>query len=99
MNTSQQLTFGVPQGSCSWANLFICYFALIDKIVLADIAINRFANDHSLRKSFPASDLGKQKSTQRKPDHNVAVIKSWMDMMRLRLNTDKTEYITFGSIA
>ena len=31
--------------------------------------------------------------------HTDAAIKSWMDTMRLRLNTNKTEYITFGSKA
>ena len=62
-----------------------------------DIIVNVFADDHSLRKSFPASDLKKQKSTQRKLEHTLAVIKCWMDTMRLRLNTNKTEYITFGS--
>ena len=94
-----QLPFGVPQGSCSGANIFTCYRTLIDKIVSADITINGFADDHSLRKSFQASDLGKQNSMQRKLEHTLAVIKSWMDTMRLRLNTNKTEYITFGSKA
>ena len=58
-----------------------------------------FTDDHSLRKSFPASDLGQQNSMQRKLEHTLEVIKSWMDTMRLRLNTNKTEYITFGSKA
>ena len=72
---------------------------LIDKIVPADIMISGFADDHSLRKSFPASDLGKQNSTQRKLEHTLSVIKSWMNTMRLRLNTNKIENITFGSKA
>ena len=93
----QQLPFGVPQGSCSGANIFMCYSALLDKIVPANITISGFADNHSLRKSFPASDPGMKNSTQRKPEHTLAVIKSWMDTMRLRLNTDKMEYITFGS--
>ena len=65
----------------------------------ADITISGFTDDHSLRKSFPASDLRQQNSMQRKLEHTLAVIKSWMDTMRLRLNTNKTEYITFGSKA
>ena len=89
--TPQKLPFGVPQGSCSGANIFMCYSAPIDKTVAADIPINGFADDHSLRKSFPAYDLGKQDSTQRKLKNTLAVIKSWMEMMRSRLNTDKRE--------
>ena len=65
----------------------------------AGITINGFTDDHSLRKSFPASDLRKQNSIQRKLEQTLSVIKSWMDTMRLRLNTNKTEYITFGSKA
>ena len=95
----QQLPFGVPQGSCSGANIFMCYTTLIDKIVPADMMISGFADDHSLMKSFPASDLRQQNSTQRKLEHTLAVIKSWMDTMRLRLNTNKMEYITFDSKA
>ena len=70
--------------------------------MLEDIIVNGFADNHSLRKSFPASDLKKQKGTQRKLEHTLAAIKSiksWMDTMRLRLNTNKMEYITFGSKA
>ena len=87
----QQLPFGLSQGSCSGANIFTCYSALIDKIMLADITINGFADDHSLRKSFLASDLGKQNSIQRKLEQTLAVIKSWMDTRRLRLNTNKMD--------
>ena len=76
----------------------MCYSALLDKIVPADIMVSGFTNDHSLKKSFPASNLGKQKSMQRKLEHTLAVIKSWMDTKRLRLN-NKMEYITFGSQA
>ena len=85
----QQLPFGVLQGSYSGANIFTCYSALIDKIVPADITINGFADDHSLRKSFPASDMGKQNSMQRNLEHTLAGIKSWMGIMRLRLTPTK----------
>ena len=52
----QQLHVSVSQGSCIRANIFMCYSALIDKVVPEDIIIHGLANDHSLRKSFPASD-------------------------------------------
>ena len=61
--------------------------------------IGGFTNDHSLRKSFPASNPQRQSSMWRELEHTLAAIKSWMDTMRLRLNTDKTECITFGSKA
>ena len=45
---SQKLNFGVPQGLCSGANIFICYCSLINKEVPESISINGFADDHSL---------------------------------------------------
>ena len=75
----------------------MCYSALMDKVIPEDIIINGFTNDHSLRKSFPASDRQKEKCTKEKLKATFATIKSWMDQMRLKLNADKTEYITFGS--
>ena len=72
---------------------------LIDKVVLQDIIVNGFTDNHSLRKPFPASDLKKQKCAQIKLEHTLAAIKFWMDTMRLKLNTSKMEYITFSSKA
>ena len=77
----------------------MCHSTLIDKTVPADIMISGFTDDHSLKKSFPASNLRQKNSMQMKLEHTLAVIKSWMDTMRLRLNTNKTECITFGSKA
>ena len=52
----QHLHFSVPQGSCSGANVFTCYCSSIDQIVPKDITLNGFADDHLLRKSFPAGN-------------------------------------------
>ena len=43
--------------------------------------------------------MKKQKSTQRKLECTLSAIKSRMDTMRLRLNTNKMECIAFGSKA
>ena len=67
--------------------------------MLEDIIVNGFGDDNSIRKSFTASDLKKQKSTQRKLDYTLTAIKSQMDTIRLRLNTKKMEYMTFGTKA
>ena len=45
---SQKLSFGVPQGSCSGANIFTCYCSLIYKEVPELVSINGFADDYSL---------------------------------------------------
>ena len=74
---------------CSGPNIFTCYSALIDKVIPEDIILNGFADNHSLRKSFPACDVKKQKSTQRKLEHTLPAIKFWMGTMRLRLTPTK----------
>ena len=48
----RELRFSVPQGSCSAANLFTCYCALIDKEIPDAMVINGFVDDHSIRKNF-----------------------------------------------
>ena len=45
---SQQLSFRVPQGSCSGATIFTCYCSLINKVVPDLVIINGFADDHSI---------------------------------------------------
>ena len=37
---SQQLSFNMPHGSCSGANIFTCYCALINKVVPESVSIN-----------------------------------------------------------
>ena len=93
----QQLHFSVPQGLCSGANVFTCYCSSIDQIVPKDITLNGFADDHSLRKSFQASDRIQEQQAKFKMEHTFNNIKKWMDSMHLKLNSEKTEYIMFGS--
>ena len=52
----KQLTYGVPQGSCSGANLFNVYFSMLNNVVPTDIHLSRFVDDHSVRKEFKAND-------------------------------------------
>ena len=93
----QQLHFSVPQGSCSGANVFTCYCSFIDQIVPKDITLNGFADDHSLRKSFPAGNRTWEQQAKHRMELTFSNIKEWMDSMHLKLNSEKTEYIMFGS--
>ena len=93
----QQLHFSVPQGLCSGANVFTCYCSLIDQRVPKDITLNGFANDHSPRKSFPAGNRTQEQQTKLRMEHTFSNIKEWMESMCLKLNSEKTGYIMFGS--
>ena len=87
----------MPQGSCSGANVFTCYCSLIDQIVPKDIILNGFANDHSHRKSFPAANRTQEQQAKHRMEFTFSNIKEWMDSMNLKLKSEKTEYIMFGS--
>ena len=88
----------MPQGSCSGANVFTCYCSSIDQIVQKDITLNGFADDHSLRKSFLASDRIQEQQAKLKMEHTFNNIKEWMDSMHLKLNSEKTEYIIINKL-
>ena len=87
----------MPQGSCSGANVFTCYCTLIDQIVPKDITLNGFVDDHSLRKSFTADNWTQEQQAKHRMELTFSNVKEWMDSMCLKLNTEKTEYIMFGS--
>ena len=93
----QQLHFSVPQGLCSGANVFTCYCSPINQVVPKEIILNGFADDHSLRKSFQAGNRIQERQTKLEMEQTFNNIKEWMDSMCLKLNSEKTEYIMFGS--
>ena len=48
----KDLTFSVPPGSCSGANLFNLYSSTISKVIDSSLNLNGFADDHSVMKEF-----------------------------------------------
>ena len=93
------LTLSIPQGSCSSANLFSCYCSLIITAIPNRLDINRFADNPSIRARYKMSKTPKAQETKKGKTvkNTFNNIKEWMDSMRLKLNSDKTEYIQFGS--
>ena len=88
---------GVPQGSCSGANLFTCYCSLIDYQIDNSITLTAFADDHSIFNNFKASDKEQEHKVKTDLETTFTHLKQRMNMMCLKLNPDKTEYILFGS--
>ena len=58
------------------------------------VHINGFADDHSLQKIFKA---GTHNEKPQLLEDTFNSIKDWMDKKQPILNSDKTEYILFGS--
>ena len=93
----KQLTYSVPQGSCSGAYLFNLYCSTLNDIVPSDLHLSGFTDDHSVREEFRANDRNAELQTKEKIEECMVNIRSWMDQVRLKMNSAKTEFIYFGS--
>ena len=93
----QTLKYGVPQGSCSGANLFTWYCPLIKNQIDNSITLTAFADDHSICNNFNAGDKEQEHKVKTDLEKTFTDLKQWMDTMHLKLNPDKTEYILFCS--
>ena len=94
---SKNIEFSVPQGRCSGANLFICYYSLITDSIPSCVTLSGFVDDHSIRRSFPAKCHTAEKRTISTMENTLTKIADWMTSMQLQLNSEKSEFILFGS--
>ena len=95
LSDAKELNFSVPQGSASGANLFTAYCKSLGEVIPDGINIQGFADDHFLFKGIRPNVNEKTVITEL--EDTMHYVKTWMDAMRLKLNTDKTEFIYFGS--
>ena len=93
----KQLTYSVPQGSCSGAYLFNLHCSTLNDIIPSDLHLSGFTDDHSVRKEFPANDRNAELQTKEEIKECMVNRRSWMDQVRLKMNSAKTEFIYFGS--
>ena len=93
----QDLTFSVPQGSASGANIFVGYCESLIDAIPQDVDLKGFADDHLMHKAFAANKRAEETSTILQLEKAFLNVKNWMDGMRLKLNPDKTEFILFGN--
>ena len=93
------LKYGVPQGSCSGANIFTAYSSLIKNAVNDTFTLNAFADGHSIRRDYVAGNTKEMNNLKKDLEKNLDSIGHWMDQMRLKINPDKTELISFGGRA
>ena len=92
------LTFSVPQGSCSGAVIFIVYIESLSDIILHPIQLAGFANNHSIHDKFkPNSNGSAEKQTIDRLQGAMSDTKNWMESVQLKLNSDKMEFIYFGT--
>ena len=94
----KDLNFSVPQGSCAGPVLYNAYASTMSKVVdeFENTNVTGYADDHSLYKSFDP-DPESENSAIEMLELCLAKIKLWMQENRLKMNTDKTEFIYFGT--
>ena len=61
----KQLTYSVPQGSCSGAYLFNLYCSTLNDFVPSDLHLSGFADDYSVRKEFRTNDRSAELQTKK----------------------------------
>ena len=83
--------------SCSGANLFTCYCSLIKESIPPSMTLAGFTGGYSIRKSFPAKCHTSEENTINTIASTLTTIAEWMTSMCLKLNSDKTEFIIYGS--
>ena len=86
-----------PQGSCAGAQLYNAYCSTMHEVGQKPISLYGFADDHTLRDQFKANDRDDEIASIGRLENSADDLKTWMDENRLRLNSDKTEFIMFGS--
>ena len=91
--SNKSLAYSVPQGSYSGANIFTAYYSTIINVIPNGIAISCFADDHSIHKEFNPSLVDHEVQTIAKLESTLAYISSWMDVMQLKHNGNKKEYM------
>ena len=75
----KDLTFSVPQGSCSGANLFNMYSRTISKEIDSSLNLDKFADDHSIMKEFNPNLPVEESDTIDLLVKYLAKIKIWMN--------------------
>ena len=61
------------------------------------VELNGFADDHLLNKDFNTSVKSAELFTKQVMEHSVNEIDNWLHQNHLRMNSQKTEFIYFGS--
>ena len=96
-SNSQDLNFSVPQGSLCVPVLYNAYASMMKSIVPSDIAIHAYADNHALKKEFNSSVPLDEVEAAELLSRCLDDVRSGMNSCHLKMNTDKTEAIMFGS--
>ena len=95
LSCPQDLRFGVPQGSVLGPFLFCLYTTSISQIITThDVSHHMYADDTQVYLELSQSDTHKSISSL---SDCLTDISLWMKSSKLKLNSDKTEFIIIGT--
>ena len=95
---SRVLSCGVPQGSKLGPILFNAYIAPLSDIAKRHgITDQKYADDEQLIMSFKPGNADDEKSSLAKMENCITDIRDFLSKNKLVNNSDKTEFILFGS--
>ena len=97
MSSERSLECTVLQGSCGGPVLYSVYASSLQTEIPVSIRLNAFADDHSLNYAFKANNREQEAETMNCLEQCICNVNRWMNQNRLKMNTDKTEFILFGS--
>ena len=96
-SSERSLNFSVLQGSCGSPVLYSVYAGSLQTEILANVRLNAFADDHSINYAFKANNREQEVETMNSLEQCLLGVNRWMTQNRLKMNTEKTEFIIFGS--
>jgi len=95
---TEQLLFGVPQGSCAGPVIFTLYISALNRVVRKYPAdLYGYADDHKLAFKIQTGNSETESIVFQQLNSCLDDVIKWMSTFKLKMNESKTEIIVYGT--